>query len=93
MIQNNIGPCAAHEPVAADVVSFAERLANKAQQLSEAVNVKLHPVMNSEQPRPCESIGKEIQEYPPLFAELHNKFQAIAGALDSIEYAMSRTEL
>ena len=80
-------------PVSNEVVSFAERLANRAQQLAERVNGKLHPVMTSEQPRPCEGNGKDGQEYPPLFSELRNNFQAIAGALDSIEYALSRTEL
>lgn len=79
-------------PVAIDVVRFAELLANRAQSLAERTNVKLHPVMTADYPRPCAENLKE-QEYPPLFAELRNNFQAIAGALDTIEHALSRTEL
>ena len=86
-------PCAAREPISTEVVSFAERLANRAQQLSERVNEKLHPVMTSEASRQGEGTVKEVQEYPPLFADLRNNFKKIAGALDSIEHAVSRTEL
>lgn len=81
------------QPVAAEVANFAERLARRAQELAERVNGKLHSVMTSECPRPCEGIGKDSQEYPPLFADLRGNFQSIASALDSIEYALSRTEL
>lgn len=89
----NEATCAARQPVSAEVAMFAEQLAKRAQDLAELVNGKLHSVMTSETPRPCEDISKDSQEYPPLFADLRNNFQSIAGALDSIEYAMSRTEL
>ena len=81
------------EPVSAEVVCFANRLVNQAQQLAGLVNEKLRPVMTSDRPRPCEETVKDGMEYPPLFADLRGNFQAIAVALDSIEYAMSRTEL
>lgn len=81
------------KPVSAEVAGFAELLANRAQQLAERVNGKLHSVMTSETPRPCETTCKDSQEYPPLFADLRNNFQAIAVALDSIDHALSRTEL
>lgn len=89
----NEATCAARQPAAAEVAIFAERLAKRAQDLAERVNGKLHSVMTSETLRPCEAIGKDDQEYPPLFNDLRENFQAIAGALDSIEYAMQRTEL
>lgn len=89
----NEASCAARQPVSAEVAMFAERLAKRAQDLAERVNGKLHSVMTSETPRPCEVLGKDGQEYPPLFNDLRGNFQAIAGALDSIEYAMQRTEL
>jgi len=85
--------CTARQPVAAEVAQFAERLAKQAQQLAERVNGKLHSVMTSEGPRPCEVSGKDSMEYPPLFSDLRENLIAINGALDSIEYAMSRTEL
>jgi hypothetical protein len=92
----NEANCAARQPVSAEVAMFAERLAKRAQDLAERVNGKLHSVMTSDTPRPCEVIvkdSKDGQEYPPLFNDLRVNFQAISGALDSIEYAMQRTEL
>lgn len=88
----NEAGCVAKQPLAADMVNFAEVLANRAQSLAERTNGKLHPVMTADYPRPCPENPKE-QEYPPLFAALRNNFQAIAGALDTIEHALSRTEL
>lgn len=85
--------CTARQTVAAEVAQFAERLANQAEQLVDRVNGKLHSVMTSEVPRPVEVAGKDSTEYPPLFSDLRAKLMAIHGALDSIEYALSRTEL
>jgi len=85
--------CVARQTVAAEVAQFAERLANQAQQLAERVNGKLHSVMTSECPRTCEVVSKDSTEYPPLFSDLRGNLIAINGALESIEYAMSRTEL
>lgn len=81
------------QSVAVEVTQFAESLANRAQQLVERVNEKLQPVMSGEVPRACSASTKESMEYPPLFADLRSNFQAISIALESIEYAMSRTEL
>lgn len=89
----NEATCTDRQPVSAEVAMFADRLAKRAQDLAERVNGKLHSVMTSETPRPCEVVGKDGHEYPPLFNDLRGNFQAIAGALDSIEYAMQRTEL
>jgi hypothetical protein len=88
-----VSDCAPRQPVSAEVAQFAERLANQAQQLAERVNGKLHSVMTSECPRPCEVVNKDSTEYPPLFSDLRGNLIAINGALESIEYAMSRTEL
>lgn len=85
--------CSARQPVAAEVTQFAERMANQAQQLAERVNGKLHSVMTSECPRPCEVVCKDSTEYPPLFSDLRGNLIAINDALESIEYALSRTEL
>lgn len=84
----------ARQSVSAEVTLYAERLAVRAQELAERVNGTLYPVMTSAVPHPCEGTNERtLQEYPPLFADLRNTFQAIAGALDSIESAISRTEL
>lgn len=83
----------ARQSVAIEVTQFADSLANRAQQLVGRVNEKLQPVMSSEVPRACSASTKESMEYPPLFADLRSNFQAISSALESIEYAMSRTEL
>ena len=85
--------CSPRQPVSAEVSQFAERLANQAQALAERVNGKLHSVMTSECPRPCEVASKDPTEYPPLFSDLRENLMTINGALESIEYALSRTEL
>lgn len=85
--------CSTRQTVAAEVAQFAERLANQAHALAERVNGKLHSVMTSECPRPCEVAGKDSTEYPPLFSDLRGNLMTINGALESIEYALSRTEL
>lgn len=81
------------KPVSAEVANYAERLANRAQQLAERVNGKLHSVMTSEGPRPDELPCKDPVEYPPLFSDMRGNLNGISNALDSIEDAMSRTEL
>ena len=79
------------KPVSAEVAQFAERLATRAG-FAERTNGKPILVMTSETPRSCEVLSKDGQEVPPLFADLRGNFVAIAGALDSIEYALPRTE-
>lgn len=90
---NQAIPQPARQPVSADVMQYAQNLANRAQSLAERVNGKLHPVMTSETPRACGTACKDSVEYPPMFADMRNNLQGIEAALDSIEYAMSRTEL
>lgn len=80
--------------VAEEIVTFAHELAERAEKLSERVHGKLHPVMVPEAPRPCcDASAKLSREYPPLFGELRSRFYSISNALESIEAAMSRTEL
>mgnify|MGYP001559326346 CR=1 FL=1 len=90
--KNNIGCEAVRRPVAAEVAEFAQFLANRATALSERVNFKLESVMAADCPRPCDTERKE-QQYPPLFSDMRNSFRGIEVALDSIENAISRTEL
>lgn len=89
-------PCSARQPVSAEVAQSAERVAARAQHLSELLDNKLHSVMTTASPRPSEtvsSVNKDLVEYPPLFADLRDCLTRINAALDAIEYAMSRTEL
>ena len=81
------------EPVSAEVASYVQRLAERALFLADRVNGKLHSVMTSECPRACEEKGKDLVEYPPLFSDIRSNLNGIENALDSIESAMSRTEL
>ena len=94
MINKEVG-CSARQPVAAEVAQFAERLAKQAQVLADKVNGKLHSVMTSDCPRPCDPVNKNMDtiEYPPLFSDLRGNLSAIELAFASIEYALSRTEL
>ena len=81
------------QPVAAEVAQFAQTLNQRAASLADLVNGKLHPVMTSDYPRECGKPGKDGVEYPPLFSDLRGNLQGIESALDSIECALSRTEL
>lgn len=86
------GCAPARQPISEEVVQFSEQLAHQAQQLAERVNNKLQSVMSVADPRPTEAQCKE-KEYPPLFCYLRGNFIVINDALESIEYALSRTEL
>lgn len=81
-----------HKPVAVEIAEFAQSLANRAAELKERVNEKLHPVMQSDYPRPGDSEYKD-PEFPPLFSDLRSSFQNIAASPESIEHALKRTEL
>lgn len=85
--------CEARQPVSREVAQFTERLAHQAHALAERVNGKLHSVMTSECPRPCEVAIKDSTEYPPLFSDLRDNLLVIKVALESIDYSLSRTEL
>lgn len=80
------------QPVAVEITEFAQSLANRAAELKERVNGKLHPVMQSDFARPCDPECKD-PEFPPLFNDLRNSFRAIAASLETIEHALNRTEL
>lgn len=89
-----VGATPARQPVSQEVAQFAQNLASRAQALAEMVNGKLHPVMTSETPRPLSAAcEKESVEYPPLFSDIRCNLFGIENALNSIEYALSRTEL
>lgn len=79
------------QPISIEIVNFSEKLANQALLLAHQVNVKLQPVMvgETQQVRADEL----MTEYPSLFNELRRNFLSIQEALESIENAMSRTEL
>lgn len=86
-------PPPARQPVAAGVLGFAEKLTVRAQMLADQVDMRLRPVMTSDNRAECLNSAEKPEEYPPLFADLRNCFQGIEGALDRIEDALSRTEL
>lgn len=84
---------AERQPVAMEVVAFANELADRATRLAERVNGKLCPVMVSACPVPPTANGIESREYPPLFNDLRSRLFDIRNALCCIEDSMSRTEL
>lgn len=88
---NNAPTC--RQTVASEVTEFAQSLANRAQSLAERVEGKLNSVMTSAAPRDCGDACSPSVEYPPLFSELRNSLQGIEASLNTIEYALSRTEL
>lgn len=79
-------------PVAAELVSRAEAVANRAQALSDRVIGKLNPIMANDFPTPACEATKDPQ-WPPLFEGLRNCLQSIDASLDSIRHALDRTEL
>ena len=80
-------------PVSADILQFARDLASRAQEISTIVDDKLAPVMIRAQ-LPSDDVQDNVMvDYPPLFLDLRDSLLSIEAALNSIVYAMSRTEL
>lgn len=91
-----LGQAPSRQTASEDIQHFADRLAGRAQDLAKRVEDKLNSVMTGAQPNAGKEIGqiqKGTQALPPLFASLSSKLTSIEGALDSIESALSRTEL
>lgn len=87
-------PTPARVTVAQEVLDFSYQLAERAANLAERVQGKLSGVMVS--PAPACNTGeaeKLSREYPPLFSELRGRLYHFQTALDTIEDALSRTEL
>lgn len=91
---NDAGTVAKREPISQSILSFASRLADKADSLATRTHNKLGPVMQSVPPSP-EGLKPVTgsQAYPPMFDELRERFNVIDRSLNSIEDALSRTEL
>lgn len=83
---------AVREPVSHEIMTFAARLAERAETTCAKVCGKLQPVMISSFPI-GKTADKQPREYPPLFEDLREKFLCIEAALNGIEDAMTRTEL
>jgi len=84
---------AEREPVSHEIMYSAARIAEKAEALEKRMHDKLGPVMMLCPPA-CEALnGKTISTYPPLFEDLRSKLDVIERALNSMEEALSRTEL
>jgi hypothetical protein len=83
----------AREPVAAEICHFAERLAERAENMASRMGGKLSSVTTSQSPRCGAESKTESQEYPPLFSELRARFAAISSAMDQMEDTLNRTEL
>ena len=88
------GTVAKREPISMNILSFAQKLADRADSLATRTHNKLGPVMQSQPPSPenLKSVTGS-QAYPPMFDELRERFSVIDRALNSIEDALSRTEL
>jgi len=95
MSQDSSKMCTAatRPPIAVAVLTSVQHLAERAQTLAERINAKLSSVMTSEQTCNDVSRPKDSIEYPPLFSDLRNSIQVIESALNSIENALSHTEL
>lgn len=90
---------AARKSVATEVVEHAAHLAKRAQASAERANQVLQPVMITDGlvdgpvPEGAISSAQKEREYPPMFAELRANLLTIENAINSINYALSRTEL
>ena len=88
---NSVAP--PREPIAAEICKFAAGLAERAENLAARVGGKLSTVATSPAPQCREDSKLDSREYPPLFAELRNRFFTLSSAMDQIEDTLSRTEL
>ncbi len=84
---------AKQQPASLAMVQQLERLATRAEQLAELVRGKLNSVMTSDCPQPSGCLNEKDREWPPLFAEMRSYSRRISGALEAIEYDLSRTDL
>lgn len=91
--QRNDSPVCVKVTAAEEIVGMAVSLAEYASSMANRMADKLQPVMMSDSPHPDCKNGEDYQEYPPLFADLRNNFQAIKDSLNYIERLLSRTEL
>lgn len=96
-IKNVLGqdnePTPTYKPVAGEVADYARDLAKGAEELYERVVSKLHPVMRQETQANPAGISRDISKYPPLFADLHASLTIIESSIESIQDALTRTEL
>lgn len=79
--------------VAKDILDLAQRIADRSDVIAGKVHMRLGPVMMPPSP-PTEAKPEQVSRtYPPLFDELRERCRTIERALNSIEEALSRTEL
>jgi hypothetical protein len=81
------------EPVAVEICRFAGQLAGRAAGLATWIDGKLSPITTPAPPACVTDNKLEGRVYPPLFAELQDRFIALSAAMDQIEDTLSRTEL
>ena len=83
----------AREPIASEIMKYANRLAERSENLSARLSDRLSPVTSIAPPSVACNGKESVQDYPPLFADLRRSFRNIEAALDAINDTMDRTEL
>jgi hypothetical protein len=81
------------ESIAVEICQFATELAERAANLAVRVDGKLSSVTTPAPPACVTEPRLEGRVYPPLFAELQDRFFTLSAAMDQIEDTLSRTEL
>ena len=93
--QETVGTASVKKPMSSLVVNNAQDLSVKAEAIADRLRNKLESVMTQPVPDVAygENIGKQPEEYPPLFNLLSSSLNLIRKALNQIDYDLSRTEL
>ncbi len=80
------------QPIAQDILSFANSLADRSNMIAGELGVKLEPICS--QPNPQNDDGsKDPRQYPPLFDELRKRLLSIESSLNTITDVMDRIEV
>lgn len=80
------------QTVASQALDYITKVCDMADRIAARAYERLQPVMAPSTPRGQPENIDQV-EWPPLFSDIRNKMQAIEAALDSIDDALSRTEL
>ena len=86
-------PSTEREPVSKEIMHKAARIAEKAEFLEKRLHGKLEPVMQLSCPSLVPQGKPPLEVYPPLFEDLRSRLDVIDCCLNSMEDAISRTEL
>lgn len=81
------------QSVGMQLLNHMETLIERERQIYSRLEDLLQPVLLPSNPCPTNGIGKDVEEYPPLFTEMRNKFQIMSSTMDGINALLDRVRV